>query len=257
MKNLYLIENFINTIDYPVALITGGAKRIGAVIAQSLHHAGYQVIVHYHQSQTAARELVQRLNQLRENSAACFAADLNQFSALAGLIQQAQQVWGRLDVLVNNASSFYPTVVGKTTEAEWQDLMNTNLKAPYFLAQAAASHLAKQHGCIINIADIHGQRPLKNYPVYSIAKAGLMMLTQALARELAPAVRVNAIAPGVTLLSEQKTFTPEMVEQLKSKTLLKYFAQPQDIAQAVLFLIQQSAITGQTLNIDSGRSVRQ
>ena len=241
----------------PVALITGAAKRIGAVIAETLHQAGYQIVIHYHQSHSQAQELVQQLNQARSNSAALFAADLNQFSALTKLVQQAEQVWGRLDVLINNASSFYPTPVGETTEEQWQDLMGSNLKAPYFLAQAAAPHLALHQGCIINIADIHGQRPLKNYPVYSIAKAGLIMLTQALARELAPAIRVNAIAPGITLLSEQKTLSPDVIEQLKDRTLLKHFAQPADLAQAILFLIQQSAITGQTLNIDSGRSIRQ
>lgn len=241
----------------PVALITGAAKRIGAVIAETLHQAGYQVIIHYHQSQEAAQKLVAKLNRVRPDSAAAFSADLNQFSAFAKLIQQAEQVWSRLDVLINNASTFYPTVVGETTEAQWQDLMNTNLQAPYFLAQAAAPHLASQNGCIINIADIHGERPLKNYPVYSIAKAGVIMLTQALARELAPAVRVNAIAPGITLLSEQKPLSPQAVDELKARTLLQHFAEPADLAEAILFLIRQTAITGQTLNIDSGRSIRQ
>jgi pteridine reductase len=241
----------------PVALITGAAKRIGAAIAEALHQAGYHIIIHYHQSHQQALELAGRLNRIRPDSAAAFSADLNQFSVLAKLIQQALQVWGRLDVLINNASTFYPTSVGETTEEQWQDLMNTNLKAPYFLAQAAAPHLALQKGCIINIADIHGERPLKNYPVYSIAKAGVIMLTQALARELAPAIRVNSIAPGITLLSEQKILAPEVIEQLQDRTLLKHFAQPADLTQAILFLIQQTAITGQTLNIDCGRSIRQ
>ena len=242
--------------DCPVALITGGARRIGAVIAQSLHQAGYQVIIHYHHSETDARALAHSLNQRRAHSAAIISADLNQFAELESLITQARRQWGRLDVLVNNASSFFPTPVGATTAAQWQDLINTNLTAPYFLAQAAAEYLAQQQGCMINIADIHGERPLKGYPVYSIAKAGLIMLTKALARELAPHVRVNAIAPGIALLPE-KPLSENLITELKAKTLLKRFAQPQDIAHAVLFLLLQSAMTGEILHIDAGRSLRQ
>lgn len=243
--------------DAPVALITGGARRIGAVIARVLHQAGYRIIIHYNQSAVEASALIETFNQQRQHSAAGLAGDFNQCSALDAFMPAALQIWQRIDVLINNASSFYPTPVGTTTEDQWQDLMNTNLKAPYFLAQAAAPYLSAHQGCIINIADIHGERPLKGYPVYSIAKAGLIMLTQALARELAPTIRVNAIAPGITMLSEQKSLAPELIEQLKARTLLKHFADPQDIAQAVLFLIHQSAMTGQTLNIDSGRSLRQ
>lgn len=240
----------------PVALITGGARRIGAVIASTLCHAGYRVIIHYHQSQKEARALAEALNQYQANSAVILCGDLNQFSVLEALITQAAQVWQRLDVLVNNASSFFPTPVGTTSEAQWNDLINTNLRAPYFLAEAAAPYLSAQQGCLINIADIHGERPLKNYPIYSIAKAGLIMLTQSFARELAPHVRVNAIAPGVTLLPEKK-LGEHSIRQLRERTLLKRFPNPEDIAQAALFLIQQTAMTGQTLNIDSGRSLRQ
>ncbi len=240
----------------PVALITGGARRIGAVIARILHESGYRVVIHYHQSQKAAQVLADALNQIRPDSCAIMPADLNQFADLENLIIQAARKWGRLDVLVNNASSFYPTPVSATTEAQWHDLMNTNLKAPYFLAQAAEEYLAARQGCVINIADIHGERPLKGYPVYSVAKAGLIMLTQALAREFAPRIRVNAIAPGVTLLPE-KPLSENFTAQLKEKTLLKRFAEPEDIARGVLFLIQQLAITGQILNIDAGRSLRQ
>lgn len=240
----------------PVALITGGARRIGAVISETLHRAGYRVVIHYHQSKSQAQALTAELNQQHANSAAAISADLNQFSVLESLITQSRQVWGRLDILINNASSFFPTPVGSTTEAQWQDLMNTNLKSPYFLAQSAAPYLSAHQGCIINIADIHGERPLKGYPVYSIAKAGLIMLTKTLARELAPQIRVNAIAPGITLLPE-KLVDADIIEKFKEKTLLKRFAEPKDIAQAVLFLIQQTAITGQILNIDCGRSIRQ
>jgi pteridine reductase len=249
------MKNFSHS-EAPVALITGAARRIGAVIAQNLHQSGYRVIIHYNQSQQAALDLAKSLNQRHANSAQVLRADLNQFDSLDDLIDQSAQLWGRLDVLINNASSFFPTPVGETTEAHWQDLINTNLKAPYFLAQAASNYLKRSQGCIINIADIHGERPLKNYPVYSIAKAGLIMLTQALARELAPEIRVNAIAPGVTLLPE-KSLHEELVMQLTEKNPLKHFANPEDIAQAVLFFIQQQSITGQTLNIDGGRSVRQ
>lgn len=239
---------------YPVALITGGARRIGAVIARTLHAAGYRVVIHYWHSQADAHALMQALNQIRTGSAVAIAADLNQFTAGAALIEQSYAAWQRLDVLVNNASSFFPTAVGTTTEAAWEDLMNSNLKAPYFLAQAAVKYLAAQQGCIINIADIHGERPLKGYPVYSIAKAGLIMLTKALARELAPATRVNAIAPGVTLPPENAD--SHLFAKLREKTLTKRFAEPLAIANAVLFLINQPAITGQILTIDSGRSLR-
>ncbi len=242
--------------DLPVALITGGARRIGAVIVKTLHHAGYRVVIHCHNSIDQARSLTHSLNQIRPHSAETLTADLNQFSALESLITQAQQIWQRLDILINNASSFFPTAVGATTEGQWEDLMNTNLKSPYFLAQAAAPFLTIHQGCIINIADIHGERPLKGHPVYSIAKAGLIMLTQALARELAPQIRVNAVAPGIALLSEKLLHDDNLVHQLKAKTLLKRFAEPKDIAQAVLFLLQQPAITGQVLNIDCGRSIR-
>ena len=238
----------------PVALITGGAKRIGAVIVKALHQSGYRVVIHYHRSENEAQELANSLNEIRSNSAVTFSADLNQFDSFTNIVHQAFTVWRRLDVLVNNASSFFPTAVGSTTEAEWDDLINTNLKAPYFLAQAAAPHLKLHQGCIINIADIHGKRPLKGYSVYSIAKAGLIMLTQTLARELAPAIRVNAIAPGITLLPE-KTYPENFIEEMRQRTLLKHFPNPAEIAQAVLFLIQQPSITAQTICIDAGRSI--
>ncbi len=242
---------------YPVALITGGARRIGAVISRTLHAAGFNVIIHCHQSVQHGQALAEEFNQQRPHSAAILVANLNHMTQLNTLIHQAHQEWGQLNVLVNNASSFFPTEIGKTSETEWDELMNSNLKAPYFLAQAAAPFIASQQGCIINIADIHGQRPLKGYPVYSVAKAGLIMLTQALARELAPDIRVNAIAPGISLLPDHTVMEEAKIKFLIEKNLLKRFANPQDIANAVLFLIHQASITGQTLNIDCGRSVRQ
>lgn len=240
----------------PVALITGAAKRIGAIIADTLHQAGYRVIIHYRHSRAEAESLADKFNQRQTHTAATIPADFNQPAALDNFVTQAQQIWGRLDVLVNNASNFFPTPVGETSEAQWDDLMNTNLKAPYFLSQAAAKYLSAHQGSIINITAIHGQRPLKGHLVYSTAEGGLIMLTKALARELAPSVRVNAIALGVTLLPEKK-LTDAAIEQLREKTLLKRFASPQDVAEAVLFFTRQAAITGQILNIDGGRSLRQ
>lgn len=250
--NHYLIKENMDS----VALISGGARRIGAMISQILHRAGYNIIVHYHRSHQEAHDLVESLNQIRNGSAMALSADLNQFSAYSDLIHQATEVWGRLDILINNASSFYPTEVGKTSDADWNDLINTNLKGPYFLAQSASEYLKIHQGCIINLADIHGERPLKNYSVYSIAKAGLIMMTKTLARELGPQIRVNAVAPGITLLPE-KQYDMEKIAELKSRTILKRFATPEDIAQAVLFLIQQTAVTGQILKVDCGRSLYQ
>ncbi len=242
---------------HPVALITGSGRRIGAVIAENLHQAGYRVVIHYRQSQQEALVLANSLNIRQPHSAITVAADLDNFSELGPLIEAAQKFWGRLDVLINNASTFFSTLCGQTTESDWERIINSNLKAPYFLSQLAAPHLSAHQGVIINIADIHGQRPLKGYPVYSIAKAGLIMLTQALARELAPNIRVNAVAPGATLLSPVTASNANLTAKLIEATALKRFASPQDIAQAVLFLIQQNSITGQIINVDCGRSLRQ
>ncbi len=238
-----------------VALVTGGARRIGAQIVQNLHQAGYRVIIHYHHSAEEAYALKNQLNQQRPHSAEVLFADLNQIEAIPQIIQSAAAIWQKLDVLINNASSFFPTSMGSTTDEQWEDLINTNLKAPFFLAQAAYPMLSARQGSIINIADVHGIRPLKGHPVYSIAKAGLLMLTQSLAQELAPRVRVNAIAPGATLLPA--SYPPELGEHLTEKTLLKRFVDAQEIGEAVLFFLKQTSITGQTLNIDCGRSVRQ
>jgi pteridine reductase len=238
-----------------IALVTGAARRIGAQIAHSMHQAGYRLIIHYHHSENEALKLKAELNTQRAHSAEILAADLNHIESLSNFISTASEIWGGLDVLVNNASSFFPTALGSTTLEQWDDLINTNLKAPFFLAQAAAKILKERQGNIINIADIHGQRPLKNYPVYSIAKAGLIMLTQSLAREMAPLVRVNAIAPGATLLPAG--YPPESEVYLKERTVLNRFVDPAEIGAAVLFFLQQTSITGQILNIDCGRSLRQ
>jgi pteridine reductase len=179
-----------------IALITGGAKRIGAEIARFLHADGMNIVIHYRSSKADAQLLCDQLNQLRNNSAIIVQANLLTISELPVLIEKSVAQWGRLDALINNASTFYPTPVGTITEAQWDDLMGSNLKAPLFLSQAAAPVLKLHNGCIINIVDVHGIRPMKNHPVYCAAKAGLAMLTQSLARELGPQIRVNGIAPG-------------------------------------------------------------
>jgi pteridine reductase len=239
-----------------VVLITGAARRIGAAIARQLHGAGARVVVHHHRSVDDARALVDSLNAARADSAIALAADLLDLDALPPLVEQARQRWGRLDVLVNNASSFYPTPIGTITPAQWMDLMGTNLRAPLFLSQAAAPALKATQGLIINITDIHGLKPLRHHPVYSAAKAGLILLTQSLARELGPDVRVNAIAPGPVMFPAQG-LAPEVEAEILERTLLKRRGSPEDIAQAALFFAAHAPyVTGQMLAVDGGRSAR-
>lgn len=247
----------MNQTQHPVALITGAARRIGAEIAQQLHRAGYNIVLHYRNSASEADRLAKSLNQLRADSARIIAADLNDINALQALADHALNAWGRLDALINNASAFYPTPIGTVTEREWDDLFNSNLKAPFFLAQALANELKKNHGCIINIADIHAQRPLKDHPVYCAAKAGNIMLTQSLARELAPQVRVNGIAPGAILWPEQQSdLTEKAKQEILEKIPLQKRGSAQDIARSVLFLVAEAPyITGQILAVDGGRSI--
>ena len=238
-----------------VALITGAAHRIGATIARTLHAEGMNIALHYRSSRSAAEVLHVELNRLRPNSVILIQADLLDVNSLPGLVQTAEAAWGRLDVLVNNASTFYPTAIGSITEHHWDDLLGSNLKAPLFLSQAAAPALAKQRGCIVNIIDIHAQRPMKGFPVYSIAKAGLAMLTMSLARELGPNIRVNGVAPGAILWPEH-----ELAEENKAKiidrTALKRQGEPADIARAVRYLVcDADYVSGQILNVDGGRSL--
>lgn len=243
------------TLQDKVILITGGVQRIGAVIARTLHKEGARLVLHYRGSRESAHALQTELNGQRENSVVLVRADLLDQAALPAVVADALATWGRLDVLLNNASSFYPTQLGSVTETEWDDLMGTNLKAPFFLSQAAAPHLKEQKGCIINIADIHADRPLKRFPVYSIAKAGLVMLTKSLACELGPQVRVNAIAPGAILWPEHEI--DEVTQQrIVSRTFLKRQGEPEDIARAALFLIRDAVYTtGQVITVDGGRSL--
>jgi pteridine reductase len=245
-----------------VALVTGAAKRIGAEIVRQLHKENFNLVIHYHHSEKAAQELVDELNDDRDNSAICIAADLNNFTQVINLAEQAQQYWQRIDLLVNNASSFYPTPIGETGEEDWNLLMNSNLKAPFFLAQALAKNLSDHHGCIINIADIYADKPLKKHSIYSIAKAGNVMLTKTLAQELAPLVRVNGIAPGAILWPDDSHKKPEdklsddNKEKMLAKIPLQQRGQAQDIARAIIFLaLQAPYVTGQILTIDGGRSI--
>ena len=238
-----------------VVLITGGAKRLGAATARRLHAAGASIVVHYHRSREAAERLVAELDALRTGSARAVSADLLDVDALPGLVQATLAHYGRLDVLVNNASSFYATPIGHITAAQFDDLIGTNLRAPLFLAQAAAPALRETQGLVINMADIHGQRPLKDHPVYSAAKAALLMLTRSLARELGPEVRVNAIAPGPVLWPEQP-LDDALKAEIVGKTALKRSGSPEDIARTALFLAASAPfVTGQVLAVDGGRSL--
>lgn len=238
-----------------VALITGGARRIGAEITDTLHGQGMNVVVHCRSSLAEAAELVARLNAQRADSASVLQLDLDETDKLAGLVEEAADIWGRLDVLVNNASSFYPTPIGAITERDWDALMSSNLKAPLFLSQAAFPYLAKSNGCIVNMLDIHALRPMRKHPVYCAAKAGLAMLTQSLAREMGPDVRVNGIAPGAILWPECE-MSGETQDRILERTALKRMGEPADIARAVLYLVRDAGyVTGHIIPVDGGRNL--
>lgn len=238
-----------------VALITGAARRIGAEIASTLHHVGMNIVMHYNSSESDAIKLCEKFNQKRPHSAVAIRADLKEAESEKALVQQTVEIWQRLDVLVNNASRFYRTTLGKVTEYAWDDLLNSNLKAPFFLSQAAAPYLAVTEGCIINIADIHGQSVLRGYSVYCISKSGLVMMTKVLAKELGPLVRVNAIAPGAILWPEgENTLSDGEKQKIIDHTALLRPGQASDIASAVLFFVRDATyVTGQLLNVDGGR----
>jgi len=244
-----------NSLSGKVVLITGGAHRIGARIVRHLHALGMNLVIHYRNSEEAAHDLQAELHAERPGSIVLVRGDLLNNGMLTNLIYETTEAFGRLDVLINNASTFYPTPLGEATDKDWEDLIGTNLRAPFFLAQAAWPALKKSQGCIVNIADIYGDRPLKTYPIYSTAKAGLIMLTQSLAREMAPEVRVNAIAPGVILWPENEM--DDMTKhRLVASTPLKRSGEPEDIARTVKFLIGDAGfITGQVIAVDGGRWV--
>jgi pteridine reductase len=238
-----------------VLLITGGARRVGAEIVRVLHSAGARVLLHYRTSGSAAKALATELNGLRRGSVAIHVADLHSSSAADELVAAALREFGRIDILVNNASTFYPTPIGHITVAQWDDLVGSNLKAPLFLSQAAAPSLRERRGLIINMVDIHGLRPLRTHPVYSTAKAGLTMLTRALALELGPEIRVNGIAPGPVLWPET-SMDSALKDEIIAKTALKRHGTPRDVARTALFLAQDAPyITGQIIAVDGGRSI--
>jgi len=237
------------------ALVTGAARRVGAEIARRLHAAGADVVIHYRGSGADAAKLQEELSALRPRSAHRVKADLLAPIAPRALVEAALAQFRRLDILVNNASAFYPTPVGGIEATHWEELIGSNLRAPLFLAQEAAPHLAKQAGCIVNIVDIHAERPLKGYAVYSVAKAGLAGLTRSLALELAPSVRVNAVAPGAIAWPEDGQFEPAERERIVATTPLARVGEPEAIARAVHFLATAPFVTGQVLAVDGGRSV--
>lgn len=237
-----------------VVLISGAAHRLGATTARMLHGEGMNILLHYRHSRDAAEALQTELNDIRPDSIKLLQADLHDTPSLPGLIEEAVNAWDRLDVLINNASSFYPTPIGSVTEAQWDDLIGSNLKAPLFLSQAAAPYLRQHQGCIVSIVDIHAERPLKEFPVYSMAKAGLVMLTKSLACELGPEVRVNAVAPGAILWPENLGEAEK--EKIISRTFLKRQGAPDDIARAILYLVRDAGyVSGQVITVDGGRSL--
>ncbi|WP_394220707.1 pteridine reductase [Alteromonas gracilis] len=242
------------TNSSPVALITGAAKRIGAAMVRQLHGEGYRVIIHYEHSKNDALALAETLNIQRTNSAACIQANLCDPQEARNLGERALCLWGRLDVLVNNASSFYPTPVGDISEDDWTSLVGSNVKGPLFLSQALTPALTQSQGCIINMVDMHIDRPLLKHSVYLLAKSGLASLTQSLAVELAPHVRVNGIAPGAILWPERSMDNQEK-DKLVSSIPLGKLGNPNDIATTLSFLISAPYITGQIIYVDGGRSL--
>lgn len=237
-----------------VALVTGGARRIGASLVRGLHGQGASVMIHCKGSVADARELADELNHIRRDSAEVTVADITEPTSPATLIAAVTGRFGGLDVLINNASTFYPTPLGTVEESHWRDLMGTNLKAPLFLAQAAADSLRRSGGCIINMIDIHARRPMPDHPVYTAAKAGLAGLTLSLARDMGPDVRVNGIAPGAILWPEAGV-DDEGREKILAQTSLGRAGSPDDIVQCALYLVGAEYVTGQIIAVDGGRSI--
>ncbi len=239
-----------------VVLITGAAIRLGAATARLLHERGWNVIVHCRQSREKAGELAAELNVKRADSCQVMQADLARDDEVTWLAQESRHVWGHVDALVNNASSFYPTPIGSVTSTEWDDLFSSNARAPFFLAQALAPELKKQHGAIINLIDIHAEKPLKDHTVYCMAKAAHAMLTLSLAKELAPEVRVNGVSPGAILWPSTGTVSAGKQESILSGIPLQRLGDPQDIARTIAFLLDEAPyISGQIIAVDGGRSL--
>lgn len=238
-----------------IVMITGAARRVGAELVKHLHQSGMKIILHYRNSEKEATSLADSLNAERSGSVKLLQADFKEYTKIADVVDKATTLFNGVDVLINNASSFYPTALNDINDGIWEDLIGVNLKAPMFLTQSIAPHLKVSKGCIINIVDIHGDRPLKDYPVYCISKAGLAMLTKSMARELAPEVRVNGISPGAIMWPEVEHYEG-IHEEIISRTALKREGQPKDIADAALFLINNANyITGQIIAVDGGRTL--
>ncbi len=244
-----------DTLVGKTALITGAARRIGATVARVMHDAGMNLSLHYRSARDQAICLQRELNDRRPDSVMLMQADLLQTASLAALIENTTRHWGRLDLLVNNASSFFPTPLRAATESQWDHLMGSNLKAPFFLAQAAAPELRRRNGNIVNMVDIYAERPLEEHIIYCVTKAGLTMLTKSLAMELGPEIRVNGIAPGAILWPEQG-ISDTTKDGILSRSALKRLGTTEDIATTVLFLVRDGAyITGQIIPVDGGRSI--
>ncbi|MEO8673169.1 MAG: pteridine reductase [Tahibacter sp.] len=240
---------------HPVVLITGAARRIGACCARRLHAEGFDIAAHCHRSRADLDALLAELEHIRPQSTLALQADFADTEALAGLVERVVERFGRLDGLVNNASTFFATPIGKGTPEDWETLFASNARAPFFLAQAAAPHLAAARGAIVNLIDIHAERPLRGHAMYSMAKAALAMLTQSLAVELAPDVRVNAIAPGAILWPESGK-SAEQQQALINRTPLQRIGRPEDVADALLWLLRDARYTtGQTVRVDGGRTL--
>ncbi len=246
--------------DRKVVLITGAAQRIGEVIARKLHQHGFNIAIHYRNSKEKAESLANELNQARDNSAMCFQANLVDINTVKTLANNVTNKWGRLDALINNASSFYPTSPDTASEDDWHALIDSNLKGPFFLSQSLVPELKKTNGCIVNIVDIYSERPLKSHSIYSIAKAGVAMMTKSLALELAPDIRVNGISPGAILWPDEvatgQTVTDKEKEIALSRIAMKRLGDPADIAKAVTFLLEDAPyVTGQIITVDGGRTL--
>ena len=234
------------------ALVTGAARRIGAVIARRLHAAGFDVALHARRSRAALDALVEDLERARASSTLALEADLGDVAVLADLVNACVERFGRLDALVNNAAAFYPTPIGSATPAQWDELLGTNARAPFFLAQAAAPHLAAANGAIVNIVDIYAEQPLAAHAVYSMSKAALAAMTKALARDLAPHVRVNGVAPGAILWPDSGK-SDAAQQAVIERTPLRRTGSPDDIAGAVLWLLDAEFVTGEIVRVDGGR----
>ncbi|MBT2117440.1 pteridine reductase [Dyella sp. LX-66] len=241
--------------DRPVALITGGVKRVGAQIARTLHAAGYDLVLHFRSSANEAAALVAELEKQRAGSTLAIQGELADLDRLPAMIEQALQHYGRLDALVNNASAFFPTAVGSATTAQWNELFASNAQAPFFLAQAATPALRETHGAIVNLVDVYAERPLANHPIYCMAKAALAAMTRSLALDLGPDIRVNGIAPGAVMWpSDGKPYDDQ--QAMLARTPLQRAGSPQDVAGAVLWLLRDAPfVTGQIIRIDGGRSL--